>query len=124
MKELKIVDQMQLYNELQILRDLVAKAKSENYLLQQEVGSGDISDKYMLTEEGHDVVDWFIFFPELDKSKLKPRLELLLASLIIFALVSIAVVIYLIFVALGFSLDGIQLLSLAHYFLQLISLAF
>jgi hypothetical protein len=31
MKDLKIDDQMKLYNELQILRDLVTKAKAENY---------------------------------------------------------------------------------------------
>ena len=57
MKELKIDDQMKLYNELQILRDLVTKAKGENYPFQQKVGSEDISERYVLTEEGHDVVD-------------------------------------------------------------------
>ena len=105
LKEVKIDDRMQLYNELQILRNLVSKAKSDNYLHEREGGLEDISDKYMLTEEGHEVVDWFIAFPELASSKRKPWFDMLKILLIIFGFVVIIVVIYLILAWLGFSLD-------------------
>ena len=105
MKDLKIDDQMKLYNELQILRDIVTKAEAENYQFQQEVGSEDISDKYMLTEEGHDVVDWMIAFPVLADGKLKHRGGMFEVLLIMFVMIVITIVIYLVLVALGFHLD-------------------
>ena len=104
MKNLKIDDQMQLYNELQILRDLVTKATTENYQFQQEVGSEDISDRYVLTEEGHDVVDWMIAFPVLADGRLKHRGGMFEVLLIMFVAIVIIIVIYFVLVALGFNL--------------------
>jgi hypothetical protein len=118
MKDLKIDDQMRLYNELQILHDLVTKAKDENYQFQQEFGSEDISERYMLTEEGHDVVDWMIAFPVLADGKLKPRGGVFEVLLIVFVMIVITILIYFVLVALGFHLDS----SHSYYSLRLIGL--
>ena len=104
-KDLKIDDQMQLYNELQILRDLVTKVKPENHQFQQEVGSEDISERYVLTDEGHDVVDWMIAFPVLTDGKLKTRGGIFEVLLITFVMIAITIVIYFVLLALGFHLD-------------------
>jgi hypothetical protein len=66
MEELKIDDQEELYDELQVLGDLVTKAKDEDYSLPKEGVLKIVSDQYMLTEEGHDAVDKMIAYPEIE----------------------------------------------------------
>ncbi len=101
LKEVKIDDQMQLYSELRILVDLVTKAK-DNVVYRQEVYSNDISEKYMLTDEGHDVLDWMLYYPELAINKPKRQLETPTLLLLFFVPILITAVIYLLLVALGF----------------------
>jgi hypothetical protein len=59
----------------------------------------------VLTEEGHDVVDWMIAFPVLADGKLKPRGGMFEVLLIMFVMIVITIVIYFVLVALGFHLD-------------------
>jgi hypothetical protein len=72
----------------------------------------------VLTEEGHDVVDWMIAFPVLADGKLKPRGGMFEVLLIMFVMIVMTIVIYLVLVALGFHLDT----SHSYYFLELIGL--
>jgi hypothetical protein len=66
MKELKIDDQEELHNELQVLGELVTKVKDEDYSLPKEDVLKTLSDQYMLTEEGHDAVNEMIAHPEIE----------------------------------------------------------
>jgi hypothetical protein len=74
-KELKTDDQEELYNELQILGDLVTKAKDEDYSPSKEGVLKTFSDQYMLTEEGHNAVDEMIAFPEIESDNYNNTLD-------------------------------------------------
>ncbi len=75
MKELKIDDQEELYDELQVLGDLVAKVKDDEYSLPKEGDLKTLSDQYMLTEEGHDLVDEMVAFPEIESDNYNEMLD-------------------------------------------------
>jgi hypothetical protein len=71
LKELKIDDQEELYDQLQVLGDLVTKVKDDQYLLPQKGVSQVFGDQYMLTEEGHDALDELIAYPEIESDNYK-----------------------------------------------------
>jgi len=66
MKELKIDDQKELYDELKNLDSLVTKVKDDEYSLPKKGVSEMLGEQYMLTEEGHDALDEMIAYPELE----------------------------------------------------------
>lgn len=66
MKELKIDDQWELYDQLQVLGDLVTKVKDDQYLLPKKGVSQAFGEQYMLTEKGHDTLDEMIAYPEIE----------------------------------------------------------
>jgi hypothetical protein len=74
LKELKIDDQKELYDELQVLDELVTKVKDENYSLPKEDALKTPSDQYMLTEEGHDAIDDMIAFPEIESDNYNEKM--------------------------------------------------
>lgn len=74
MKELKIDDQRELYDELRVLSDLVTKVKDDPYPLPKENVSETLSEQYMLTEEGHDALDEMIASPELESDDYKEKM--------------------------------------------------
>ena len=71
LKELKIDDQEELYDQLQVLGDLVTKVKDDPYLLPQKGVSQVFGDQYMLTEGGHDALDELIAYPEIESDNYK-----------------------------------------------------
>jgi hypothetical protein len=74
-KTLRKIDRQQLYDQLKILNGLVTKTKANDLIPTEDKGFQDFSDKYMLTEEGHDAVDWLIVFPELKNDNYPEKLE-------------------------------------------------
>ena len=74
-KTLRKIDRQQLYDQLKILNGLVTKTKANDQIPIEDKGFQDFSDKYMLTEGGHDAVDWLIVFPEPKYDNYQEKLE-------------------------------------------------
>ena len=74
-KTLRKIDRQQLYDQLKILNGLVTKTNANDQIPIEDKGFQDFSDKYMLTEEGHDALDWLIVFPELKNDNYQEKLE-------------------------------------------------
>ncbi len=73
MKELKIDDEEEVYDQLKILGDLVTK-KEEEYLFNKQGVSKKLGGQYALTGKGHDAVDEMIEFPEIEAENYKDKL--------------------------------------------------
>ncbi len=73
LKELKIDDQQELYDELQVLGNLVKKIANEGCSQPKDVFK-TFSDQYILTEEGHDTVEEMIAFPEIESDNFNEKM--------------------------------------------------
>jgi hypothetical protein len=74
MQKSKIDDQQELYNQLEILRELVTKAEDE-FLLSEQGVSKRPAGQYILTEKGHDAVNELVCFPEIKSENYKEVID-------------------------------------------------
>jgi DNA-binding HxlR family transcriptional regulator len=75
MKELKMDNREEVYNQLNVLGDLVSQTESDEYLLSEQGVSKKPGGQYKLTEKDQDAINEMIAFPEIKSENYKEEVN-------------------------------------------------